>query len=398
MKKNLILCGVVAAASVLVASSCGGAQKEPTTQNPVAYVTGPEKIEMLTTLTELDSLGRFYELDYTADYKLDEMLKANVTGVDGLTKFIAEKLLDKVPEQRPDSAFSTGCSMFAASISGSDEYMMGRNYDFCHVEDGKEVPITALMVKTAPKGGKKSICFIDTYWLGYRQGFYKDGKSDLSMLMGAPYCILDGVNEDGFAIGVLHLDGQPTIQSEEGKPGIWTTIAMRMVLDRASTVDEAVEMLKQYNMSHASPAKGSMHFFMADAKGDYAVVEYAFAEGVKYDRETGNPDVMKVFKGKDFSYVTNFYVDPAMAQNADLGGLSDHGKARYLTLRDTLTAKDYKLTPAEGMSLLQAVSSAPKPEENTSHTQWSALYNLNKRSVEISILREYGKKWDFKVE
>lgn len=367
---------------------------EITSKNPAEYVN-EEKQKMLKSMVSIDSRGRFYEIDYTADYKLDEMLKAEVSVHEELQKFVTTQLMDRVPEKGVFNSFDSGCSAFATTNPKTGDKLMGRNYDFCHVEDGVEVPITAIAVKTAPKNGKRSICFVDSYWLGYKYGFYNDGKTDLSFLMAAPYIFMDGINEDGLAVGVLHLKGNPTIQKEPGKRAISTNVAMRLILDRASTVDEAVELLKQYNMCMESPALGSNHFFIADENGDYAIVEYSFKDGA--DTVKDNPDKMCVYKGQDYSYVTNFYVDPALAEDEAIGGSSPHGMARYQILRNKMILNVYKLTEVEAMRLLAVVAQNPKPTENTSHTQWSSLYNLSKRSVDISILQEYEKVVSYKV-
>lgn len=76
---------------------------------------------------------------------------------------------------------------------------------------------------------------------------------------------------------------------------------------------------------------------------------------------------------------------------------SKHGKARYETLRNTLRAKNYSLKEDDAMDLLKAVSQPPT-EELTSQTQWSSLYNLTERTLRLSILREYGKEFNFKVD
>ena len=49
------------------------------------------------------------------------------------------------------------------------------------------------------------------------------------------------------------------------------------------------------------------------------------------------------------------------------------------------------------MHLLESVSQPPT-EELTSQTQWSALYNLTEKTLRLSILREYGKEYKFKVK
>ena len=76
---------------------------------------------------------------------------------------------------------------------------------------------------------------------------------------------------------------------------------------------------------------------------------------------------------------------------------SNHGKARYDTMRNTLKAKHYSLTEDEAMTLLQNVSQPPT-EEITSMTQWSSMYNLTEKTLRLSILREYGKEYLFSVE
>lgn len=122
---------------------------------------------------------------------------------------------------------------------------------------------------------------VDAMQLGYGQGFYTDGETDLSLLMGLPYAALDGINEDGFAIGVLALKENQT-QQNTGKPRIGTTTAIRMLLDRASTVKEAVAMLKNYDMNMKGAGNSNYHYFMADATGDYAIVEYTLKRGEKF--------------------------------------------------------------------------------------------------------------------
>ena len=150
-------------------------------------------------------------------------------------------------------------------------------------------------------------------------------------------------------------------------------------------------MLDAYDMDMGDTGRSSYHFFMADATGDYAIVEYS------YDGEQENPGQMEVLKGVDtLRCVTNFYVSPSMAGTNDGWG-SLHGRDRYDTMRSTLQSNNYFLSGGEAMSLLSTVSQDPT-DELTSMTQWSAVYNLSEKSLRLSILREYGKAYDFRVE
>ena len=377
-------------------SSCCGQKVEPTTDNPHAFITDEAKVQSIATLKELDP-DRLYEMNYTADYKLDDLIESNVTDFITFAQFLTTNMMDVTPDIDFTAFFSSGCSAYAATEVTRGDFLFGRNYDYCHVEKGEEVPITALFVRTAPEGGKKALAMVDTYWLGFHKGFYKDGVTDISMLIGAPYVMLDGINEDGFAICVLHLNGKATDQNDPDKRPLWTNVMMRKLLDNAGTVEEALEMVKNYNVTMATPASGNFHFFLADATGDYAILEYSYPDAAS--AETELPNVMKVFKGEDADrYVTNFYVDPVLAENPTLGPLCKKGLWRYDTLKVNLVKYDYKVTDEQAFDLLKAVSQASNPNENTSHTQWSCLYNLTQRKVDVSILQEFDNVFSFSIE
>ena len=227
----------------------------------------------------------------------------------------------------------------------------------------------------------------------YKKGFYTDGESDLSMLMAAPYLLLDGINEDGFAISVLKLDGKPTRQTDSSKKTVFTTVAMRMLLDRVSTVKEATDMLKQYNMCMDTDT-ASYHFFMADATGDYAIVEYT-GENLNVN----HPSNMETLTNNDtLRYVTNFYVSPTML-NTEFGGDSHHGRDRYNNLRAGLLKHNYNLTSSQALELLKVVAQGPEGStSSTGYTQWSEVFNLTKRRLTMNILREWDKTFEFGIE
>ena len=396
----LLLCSMV---FFPVWTACSNDDPDPTptptpTENKAQMVTDADKLAMIYSLVDLEgNKGRIYEMTYDVDYKLDEALNAGIDGTTTLTAFVATRLLDVLPTSKGmNLTYDAGCSVFACPDKTTGHQLMGRNFDFNHLDatTKERIMIPVIAVHTAPAGGKKSVSFVDGQFVGYKSGFYTDGKSDLSMLMALPYLMLDGINEDGFAISVLKLDGKPTCQQAEGKKTIFTTVAMRMLLDRAGTVKEAIEMLKQYNMSMDKDPKASYHFFMADATGDYAIVEYTNPD------LSLNPDKMEVLTGADtLRCVTNFYVSPTMA-NTDHGfNKSSHGMERYKILRKNLLQYAYNLNATQGMDLLTQVAQGPEESFlSTGFTQWSEVYNLNKKKVTMSILREFGKTFEFGME
>ena len=396
LMKPIAFCAML---SMLVLAACSddeGPSPTPTT-NDAVFIKDKAKRDMIYSLVDLEGdKGRIYEMNYTVDYKLDEALNAGIVGTTSLTRFVVTHLFDSIPSAKSVSlSYDAGCSAFACPDGTSGNFLMGRNFDFNHRDpDTKErVMIPLIAVHTAPAGGKKSVSFVDGQFVKYESGFYTKKGNDLSMLMALPYLLLDGINEDGFAVSVLKLDGLPTAQSDSPNKRIFTTVAMRMLLDRASTVKEAKEMLKDYSM-YMDTDSASYHFFMADAKGDFAIVEYT-----NPDTQL-NPNRLEELSGADtLRCVTNFYVSPTMYATPHGMRHSLHGKERYDSLRAGLLRHNYKMTPEEALGLLKVVAQGPDGYQgSTGFTQWSEVFNLSKKTVSMSILREWDKTFHFKVE
>ena len=396
LMKPIAFCAML---SMLVLAACSddeGPSPTPTT-NDAVFIKDKDKLDMIYSLVDLEGdKGRIYEMNYTVDYKLDEALNAGIVGTTSLTRFVVTHLFDSIPSAKSVSlSYDAGCSAFACPDGTSGNFLMGRNFDFNHRDpDTKErVMIPLIAVHTAPAGGKKSVSFVDGQFVKYESGFYTKKGNDLSMLMALPYLLLDGINEDGFAVSVLKLDGLPTAQTDSPNKKIFTTVAMRMLLDRASTVKEAKEMLKNYSM-YMDTDSASYHFFMADAKGDFAIVEYT-----NPDTQL-NPNRMEALTGNDtLRCVTNFYVSPTMYATPHGMRHSLHGKERYDSLRAGLLRHNYKMTPEEALGLLKVVAQGPDGYQgSTGFTQWSEVFNLSKKTVSMSILREWDKTFHFKVE
>jgi predicted choloylglycine hydrolase len=215
-----------------------------------------------------------------------------------------------------------------------------------------------------------------------KNGIYKDEDSSLRnrlLLLGAPYAPLDGINEKGLAVGILQLHDKPTWQ-ETGKVNITSTTAIRMLLDKAATVDEAVTMLKQYDM-HSS-ANSCYHYQIADAAGNSVIVEY-----VDNEMHVLKPD-------SRYQAATNFYLTPGKKFN--LG----NGQDRYQIIMNSLKEKNGVMAAREGMSLLGKARkhNVTLPNGEISNTSWSALYNNTKKYVDLAVEQKYEKVYHFTVD
>uniref|UniRef100_UPI0040264B5D carcinine hydrolase/isopenicillin-N N-acyltransferase family protein n=1 Tax=Prevotella sp. TaxID=59823 RepID=UPI0040264B5D len=405
---------------MLLMSSCSDDEHEEVNNQahyqdvPASLLTDAKKLEMVRSIQDLKD-GRFFYLDYTEDYKLSTISGYNLTDNTQLIGAVLKTLCDKTPSWlKARVKLDAGCSAFAVTTPDTGDYLMGRNFDYSH--DNEQ--IAAALVRTAPEGGLKSISMVDAYWIGYRQDlwhyilynkeqFEKHKTQDLSYIMAFPYLLMDGMNEAGFAVSVLHLDGKPTQQASTGKK-LTTTLALRMMLDHAKTVDEALKILDGYDL-WIPDNDGNYHFYMADATGRYAIVEFVYDKDhqskIYIDDEYTGEDGKTHFKYPDVlpntreviekRYASNFYVSETMACSDKGPKLSNHGKTRYDMMEFVIKQNSNQLSEEGAMNLLNGVSQAETPGNPTSHTQWSVVYNLSQRKATVCVNRDYKNKFTF---
>lgn len=316
---------------------------------------------LIRTLNSIERIGdtQLFTMDFKGDYGFDEFLETGASTDNELVSFIVGQLLHGIPLNfnLPD----LGCSTFAAETPDG-ERIFGRNFDMYYSP--------ALFVRTEPDNGYKSISMVNLAYIGYSEDKLPLDMKSSFLTLASPYTPLDGINEKGLAAGVLQIDTEPTNQQTD-KVDITTTSAIRMILDKCATVDEAVEMLKNYDM-HAS-ANSCYHFQISDAAGKSVVVEYI-------DNE------MSVL---DESVATNFLLTPG---DYDFGG----GQDRYDIIVRMLAEADGVITEEGAMDILEAAKQEPKPEKRSS-TQWSCVYNLTEQTVDISVGMDYDNIYKFSL-
>lgn len=343
--------------------------------NPASMLKNEQQAQgiALTSCQDTALNGLLYYLDFSNDYQLDRILKADVRGLKGFVTYAGTHILSTGKVLANYKKLKTGCSAFVCTAPNGD-ILLGRNFDFI-----SDVPTPVVVCNTAPQDGYRSVSLISMSLLKYPKGSLSDGQTDVSLLATAPYLLMDGMNEKGLAICVLYLDPNDTTnkvwyggteQYDRHKHDIMTTIAMRLVLDRAASVDEALTLLNQYNMfANEKNPKSSYHFLLGDKSGKSIVLEYIPKEG-KW-----------VMSPVETNYTTNFYVHP------NLYGIG-HGHDRFEKLQQKLSETHSTLSETDAMSLLKNVSQVPTADK-TSNTQWSVVYNLTKGTYSICVGRNY---------
>ena len=313
------------------------------------------ELASLNSIQKLDE-APFYVMDYTADYGLEEFLAQGASSDQELSTFVIQKLMKGLPVTitLPDLS----CSTFNARLENGDA-VFGRNFDN---------PVKpCMLVHTDPDDGYESISMVNLGYVGYGEDYVPEGFTNSILALAAPYIPLDGVNEKGLTIGVLQLDVEPTHQ-DNGHTDITTTSAIRMVLDRAATVEEAVDLLGQYDM-HSS-ANSCFHFQIADASGNSVVAEYVDGQ------------LSLVYPQQSYQWCTNFFLTPGEMFNVG------KGQDRYETLENLLNEANGLLPDeAAAMDCLKAVAQ--------DSTFWSAVYNNTDPSVELTLHGNFDKSYEF---
>ncbi len=316
--------------------------------------------------------GYTYEMTISGDYYFDEFLEqGGATSDQELISFVTEKITKGlIPMTIEESEIA--CSSFTAKTEDGD-YLLGRNYDFDQTN-------TAI-VHTNPGNGKHaSISTIDLQFIGIDPKKGVNGISDKIKLLAAPYVPLDGVNDAGVSCGIyMTYQGKETVPTDQNteRPDLTSTTMLRMVLDYADNVDEAIEMISKYDL-HDS-AKTSYHYMIADAEGNSAVLEWV--NGTDQTDNDGSKRELQITRNElPYQSVTNFILAPGYYEAND----EQAGLDRYEYLMGKLNASNGVLEDEEeAMGLLRDVGRRTwKVEGDVTKgtTVHSVVYNLTDRS------------------
>ena len=382
--------------------------------NPHAYLTDEKQIAAVESIKRVDDEGYLYHMECNYDYyDIPDVFK---------------KVID------------AGCSTFVAkNLEG--EVLFYRNYDFSHyLHNDKSNPRTGINVIVEgnnPKAKYRSLGVADAYWLDFKNGTYgkgaaDDGKTDLSPFIVTPYICMDGMNEKGLAVSILALcmksdwieipydsyeekldknkdnffldktgevpdpywlkashgsiavneaDKKAWISkkdwmqtNKENQPYYLHPVAMRLVLDYCASVDEAIAYFDSINLRAAMPG-ADYHIMIADTSGKSVLLEW-------------DNGVMKV---NEINHATNHYVckdDPFFPEGC---GRDECLKAGLFRTRKAGMREDFAL------NLLSLVVQDPSNKTDNGKTQYSCIYNLNKKTLRIYSFGDMSKYWDYKL-
>ena len=384
LKKILIGAGV----TVLVVAVAAGGTIYGLWHNELSSMLS---IRKLVEAKEENHSGPVYHIDVSGDYYFDDFIKQGGAKNDQeLIDFLVNNLTKGVIDISLNAP-TIGCSSFTFVDEDGDRYF-ARNYDFSTT--------TSMIVETHPGNGRHaSISSADLQFLGITGGRELNGFMDNALALVSTYVPLDGINDAGVSCGIYMSyqtnDGKTssTDQNTE-KPDLTSTTMLRMILDYADSVDEAIELVSQYDF-HDS-ANTSFHYMVADSTGKSAILEWVDPEG-HVGNDDGTKRVLKVYYNDqdenigvneaedDFQYITNFLVTPDYYDSDSQKG----GFDRYTAIAETINGDgnnaDGVMSKEEGLALLKKVGrrtwNSDQQQDGNNITVWSSLYNLTDKTV-----------------
>ena len=338
-------------------------QSEPITSTSTQGSTTPSNSTArpleISQITALES--GFSSTSFSGDDGFETFLAQGGASSDAdVTQFLASKLLADVAV----NGNSFGCSTLTVS-SPDGHQLFGRNFDWQTCD--------ALVVTSKPSQGYASISTVNLGFISQAGGSLNQllKQNDVRVL-AALYAPLDGMNEKGLAVSVNMIQDSAAINQNTDKPDLTTTTAVRLLLNKAASVDEALTLLQQYDL-HASMGM-MIHFALADTTGKGVVVEYINDEMVVTETPV----------------VTNFYL--AEGTKHGIGTQQSHERYDILTQalvdHPTMTMEDVR----------DAMDSVSKDNFNEfESTEWSAVFDLKAGTAHYYHRENYENRYTFSM-
>ncbi len=299
-----------------------------------------------------------YQGDYGFDYFLS---RGGADSDEKVLNFLTENLLSEA-EGLSFEGSVFGCSTISvSSLDGG--YLFGRNFDWMKCD--------IMVVQSLPDNGYGSISTVNMDFIRQETGVMFNLMPDRILAVASLYAPLDGMNEKGLCVAVNMIeDYSTTIDQRSAKPDITTSTLIRLLLDKASDVDEALNLLDSYDL-HASFGY-MVHFAIADASGRSVAVEYVNNE-------------MKII---DTPILTNFYL--AEGEKQGIGSAQSHERYRIL---DEIINNNYSMNEADVRDALSRVSK--KNFEEFLSTEWSIVFDQENLKAQYFHREDYTKSYSF---
>lgn len=345
------------------------------------------EIRTISSVTQVDGDAYLYEMDYKANYDLDEIIENDIDENARLLEFVIGKLSKGLYKPHIEQAGNDfACTSFQAAKAEGSSFWFGRNYDF--------YKNPTLVVHCNPRKGYKSLSVCDMSHFGYSLEKLPDTFIKSASCIAGIYAPMDGINEKGLCVSIMALPHQASRQNEPGKHAVGTTIIMRLILDRCENVEEAIALVNTLNVRHDTKGSGAgYHYMVADAAGDCCVIEFDKDDNWK-TLVVRKPD------GASCMHVTNHLLNPkhfTTVPDEKVGNPHSRSWWRYETVDAYLKERGGKLTEEEARECLAKVHWKDLVWDNgvVEDTQYSCIYDQENPGLTLYPWNDYGTAYSF---
>ncbi len=326
--------------------------------------------------------GSVYSMEVKGGYYLEEFIaQGGVKSDSELIQFVTEKITKGlIPMTIEESEIA--CSSFTA-VTEEGDWLFARNYDFSKTN-------TCLVFTEASGDRHATISTVDLQFLGLDVDSDVESLIDKITCLAAPYIPLDGINDAGVSCGIyMTYQGEETVATDQNteKPDITSTTMLRLILDYADDIEEAIELVSAYDL-HDS-AKTSYHYMVADATGRSAILEWVYGTDLT-DNDGSMRQLVVTYSDDDayigeeegdaaYQWITNFILQPGYYEDDS----EKKGLDRYEQLYEELKATDGVVADEQAaMDILATVGRRSwKNDDGNGCTVHSVVYNLTDKSV-----------------
>lgn len=320
-----------------------------------------DTVNLTNNITELED--GFSAVRYDGDDLFDNFLEQEGAESDlDVIRFLQNEIGSNAENLRFDFG-GFACSTLAADAENGDK-LFGRNFDWntCN----------SLVTVSYPTNGYASIATVNTDFIKTVYGNSFDSLPEQVRTLVSLYAPLDGMNEKGLCAAVLMIQDNVTVDQNTQKPDITTTTAMRMILNKAATTDEAVELLGQYDF-HTSFGY-MVHFAISDIHGKSVAVEYVNNEMVVTETPV----------------LTNFYI----AQSSKYGVGTEQSHTRFEILKN-ISDNNMITNMSDMKDTMESVSKKNFSDGTT--TEWSIVYNKMTGNAVYYHRENFDKAYNFSI-
>lgn len=329
--------------------------------------------------------GAVYTMHVKGDFYLNDFVEqGGVKNDDELIDFVTKKITKGLIDMSISDP-EIGCSSFTAKTESGD-VLFGRNYDFSKTN-------TCIVFTEKNEGRHATISTVDLQFLGMDVDKNVEGLMNKITCLAATYAPLDGINDAGVSCGIYmtYQGGEETIPTDQNtdKPDFTSTTLLRLILDYADNVEEAVEIASSYDL-HDS-AKTSYHYMVADASGRSVILEW-IAGTDSTDNDGGKRKLKVTYNDNDshlgelegstdYQVITNFIIEPGYYEGS--AAEDKKGFDRYEKIYEELSKTNGIVNNEEAaMDILAAVGRRTwKNDDGNGCTVHSVVYNLTDKTM-----------------